>query len=176
MKIIIEYFVCFVFCFLCCDVSSQNIKKHNELQLLEITNTDFCQILDSVISFELKCDYYRDSLFFVIDVKQSESRDTSLIQIESLDDMSIAQKLDPSGYVYYNNHLFIVFDKSLDNIFAKTTKTKKFKYLDYDPYYHGDNENIILNVLDDSFTIWVFAYINDIFIFESKSGSCVNSN
>ena len=172
MKVNLLYSICFIFCLNSCSVSSQHMIKTNELTLLSIADTNLCTILDSVISFEKKCEYYNDTLCFTIDVRQVKN--IYELQIGSANDMdNVLNYFKPIfGYLYYQNHLFIIYDISSKKFFSKTKKIKEFKYTKYDTS-HQDGDTIKLyNIIDDTFTYWTYFYINSKFVFQDRSSSC----
>jgi hypothetical protein len=153
-------------------VSSQHISKNSELTLLSIKNSELYSILDSIISFEKNCGYYSDSLFFTINLRQIKGDSLHVLNIQSNNNMKTAIILAPDGYLYYKEHLFMVYGADNEVFFSKTNKKRKFKYVEYSPNHKKDNVVTVIDILDDSFTIWVYWYIKDHFIFKDKAGSC----
>lgn len=140
--------------------------------MLSIADTSLIPILDSAICFEKKCKYYNDSLFFTIDVRQKQ--DVYELQIESSNNMNSAQDyFEPIlGYLYYNNHLFLVYNQVSEKFFSMTEETKEFKYIKYDESYQSGDTLILYHIIDDSHTSWNYYYINNKFVLNGKTSSC----
>ena len=75
-------------------------------------------------------------------------------------------------YLYYQNHLFIIYDLASKKFFYKTEETKKFKYTKYDTSYQKGDTITLYHVIDDSFSYWTYWYINDKFVFQDRSSFC----
>lgn len=161
-----------IFCFCNCSLSSQPIVKSNILTMLSIADTSLIPILDSAISFEKKCTYYNDSLFFTIDVNQKQ--DVFELQIESSSNINRAQNyFEPIlGYLYFKNHLFFVYNQVSKKFFSVLEETKEFKYVKYDESYQSEDTLILYHIIDDSHTYWNYYYINNKFVFDGKSSFC----
>jgi hypothetical protein len=95
-----------------------------------------------------------------------------MLNIQSNNNMKTAINLDPDGYLYYKEHLFMVYGSDNEVFFSKTNKKRRFKYVEYSPSLKKDNFVTVIDILDDSFTIWVYWYVRDHFIFKDRSGSC----
>ncbi|HOB78194.1 MAG TPA: hypothetical protein PKI65_06850, partial [Bacteroidales bacterium] len=90
--------------------------------------------------------------------------------------------LDPYGFFYYKNHMFIVDGDSLEELFSICGQKVSFKYLEKDLDYiieqntkrkYDKNKILELDfIIDDSFSQWSYIYINGEFIFEGKSSFC----
>ncbi len=171
MKFSVVYML-LILCFNSCSVSSQHTVKTKELLGLSIIDTSLNTILDSVVSFEKNCDYYNDSLFFTVDVRKI--KDVYELQIESSNNINNAlDYFEPIlGYLYYKSHLFIIYNPVSERFFKRTEETKKFKYIKYDKTYQEEDSLTLYHIIDDSFTIWNYWYINGNFVFKGRSSSC----
>lgn len=159
----------FIFCFCGFSVFAQHMEKYNELTRLKIADKDICPILDSIVSHEKECEYYSDSLMFSIHIRNSENK--FFISIESIMDSNIVQGLNPYGYFYFKDHLMFVDGETCQELFLKTKETKLFQYIDYDPAYQ-EKEEVIQVYTDDSYSQWLYWYINGKLTLEDKSSSC----
>lgn len=90
--------------------------------MLSIADTSLNSIFDSVVCFEKNCDYYTDSLFFTIKLKQIKSDSLFALNIQSNNNMRTAINLDPDGYLYYKEHLFMVYGSDNGVFFLKQIK------------------------------------------------------
>ncbi len=161
-----------IFWFYSCSVFSQHVVKTSKLPILLITDTCLNSVLDSVVNFEKSCDYYNDSLFFTVDVRVI--KEVYELQIGSSNNINEAlDYFEPIyGCLYYENHLFIIYNPASDKFFKRTEKTKKFKYIKYDKSYQKGDTLTLYYILDDSYTYWNYWYINNKFVFEGRSSSC----
>lgn len=165
MNFYLKYFTLIILALTGINLFSQS-KKCNKLQLLEVIDTGLYKVLDKVIDFEKGCIYYNSDLLFEIAI-QSQNDSIFQITISSFGDKKYDLTRD-FGCFTFRHHLFFVTNsrsKSDTEILFKNTK----------------NEHIIkltkakkgrLLILDDSYTIWSFLYINGVFIFDSKGSSC----
>lgn len=150
---------------------SQHIKKQNELVHLTFVNKDICTILDSIVIAEKKCEYYNKRLIFSISIRKIDNAYS--IIIESMGDSNIAYGSSEYGYFYYQNHLMLVDGDTCESVFSKTKEKKKFKYIQYDPFYQEKgNPMKVYYFSDDSFSQWSFWFTDNKFKFESKSSFC----
>ncbi|MDN5356807.1 MAG: hypothetical protein PWQ43_1751, partial [Rikenellaceae bacterium] len=134
-------------------------------------------ILDSIILHEKKCNYYDCNLLFSFDIQKFEDN-YILIVIESNNSIDLLLSLDPYGFFYYKNHMFIVDGDRLEELFSICGQKVSFKYLEEDLDYilkRTDDKNIITEIYfitDDSFSQWSYLYLNGEFIFDGKSSFC----
>jgi len=149
---------------------SYSQKKNEEciLPQLTFTNHDLSLILDSVIRFEQKCEYYNDSLTFSLDVRymnrnilQNNYHNDTVILITSIDDISITLGLDPVGFFKYDKHFVFVWGSLSDVLFRKSDYNRKFFF---------KKPEIIMN--DDRFSMWLYQYNNGNLIFKHKGTFC----
>lgn len=163
-----------IFCFYSSTVFSQHSRETCDLHLLSITDTPLISILDSITSFEKKCDYYNDSLFFTVNVRKiNDTNDIYELYVASSNDINGTLDFDPVlGYFYYKNHLFLVYRNVSEKFFKQTETVKSFTYTKYDDSYQKGDTLILYYIIDDSFTNWVYWYVKDKFIFKDRSSSC----
>ena len=159
------------------NVFSQYVEKQIDLYHLSFENKNLTTILDSIILHEKKCNYYDCNLLFSFDIQKFEDNDI-LIVIESNNSIDLLLSLDPYGFFYYKNHMFIMFGDSLEELFSICGQKVSFKYLEEDLDYilkRTDDKNIITEIyfiIDDSFSQWSYLYLDGEFIFEGKSSFC----
>ncbi len=158
------------------NVFAQYIEKQIDLYHLSFENKNLTTILDSIILHEKKCNYYDCNLLFSFDIQKFEDNDI-LIVIESNNSIDLLLGLDPYGFFYYENHMFIVDGDSLEELFSICGQKVSFKYLEKDLDYilkRKDDKKIITEIfiIDDSFSQWSYQYLNGEFIFDGKSSFC----
>lgn len=163
----------FVFCLISLNMVAQHKEKQIELFHLNIKEESLSTILDDIILNEKKCCYYDCGLLLSISIKKLE--DNFLISIESQKDINVLLPLRSYGYLYHQNHLFILQGDRCDDIFSTCGETRAFKYLDYNqPDFQpkGEDKKTIYIFNDDSFSQWHYWYVNAKFVLEEKSTYC----
>ena len=158
------------------NVFAQYIEKQIDLYHLSFENNNLTTILDSIILHEKKCNYYDCNLLFSFRIQKFEDNDI-LIVIQSNNSIDLLLGIDPYGFFYYKNHMFIVFGDSLQELFSICGQKVSFKYLEEDLDYilkRKDDKKIITEIfiIDDSFSQWSYQYLNGEFIFDGKSSFC----
>ncbi|MFY9418336.1 MAG: hypothetical protein WAP17_04540 [Bacteroidales bacterium] len=177
MKNVLKFFITLILCINSVNVFAQYIEKQIDLYHLSLENKNIPTILDSIILHEKKCNYYDCNLLFSFDIQKFEDNDI-LIVIESNNSIDLLLGLDPYGFFYYENHMFIVDGDSLEELFSICGQKVSFKYLEKDLDYilkRKDDKNIITElyfIIDDSFSQWAYQYLNGEFIFYGKSSFC----
>jgi len=177
MNKVLKYFITLMLCINSVNVYSQYVEKQIDLYHLSFENKNLTTILDSIILHEKKCNYYDCNLLFSFDIQKFEDNDI-LIVIESNNSIDLLLGLDPYGFFYYENHMFIVDGDSLEELFSICGQKVSFKYLEEDLDYilkRTDDKNIITEIyfiIDDSFSQWSYLYLDGEFIFEGKSSFC----
>ena len=177
MKKVLKFFITLMLCINSVNVFAQYIEKQIDLYHLSFENKNLTTILDSIILHEKKCNYYDCNLLFSFDIQKFEDNDI-LIVIESNNSIDLLLGLDPYGFFYYENHMFIMFGDSLEELFSICGQKVSFKYLEEDLDYilkRTDDKNIITEIyfiIDDSFSQWSYLYLDGEFIFEGKSSFC----
>ncbi|MDD3629763.1 MAG: hypothetical protein PHF55_01865 [Bacteroidales bacterium] len=177
MKKVLKYFITLMLCINSVNVFSQYIEKQIDLYHLSFENNNITTILDSIILHEKKCNYYDCNLLFSFDIQKFEDN-YILIVIESNNSIDLLLSLDPYGFFYYKNHMFIVDGDRLEELFSICGQKVSFKYLEEDLDYilkRTDDKNIITEIYfitDDSFSQWSYLYLNGEFIFDGKSSFC----
>ncbi|MPM94386.1 hypothetical protein SDC9_141532 [bioreactor metagenome] len=126
-------------------------------------------VLDSIIDFEAQCDYYSPNLVYSIGLK-CEGKDTINIQIGSLG-YDIMKSKAHLGCFVYRGHLFVVSGRYLDKVlFYKTDERKIIEYYKSKGNIGNNQRNkIILDIIeDDSFSFWIYKYINGNMVFLNR--------
>ncbi|MFV0291231.1 MAG: hypothetical protein ACK5IJ_10135 [Mangrovibacterium sp.] len=155
----------FLLCLSNANTLAQQKEEQIELLHLSVEEESFSLILDSIIMHEKACDYYDCELLFSVDIRTYE--DKFLISIASQKDSNILLGLNPYGYFYYQNYLFIVDGEQCEYILSTYGTKKTFKYINYS---HLDSqpkkgEKIMIYIYnDDSFSQWHYCYTNSKFI------------
>ncbi|HPU46985.1 MAG TPA: hypothetical protein PLQ91_05130 [Bacteroidales bacterium] len=177
MNKVLKYFITLMLCINSVNVFSQYVEKQIDLYHLSFENKNLTTILDSIILHEKKCNYYDCNLLFSFRIQKFEDNDI-LIVIQSNNSIDLLLGLDPYGFFYYENHMFIVDGDSLEELFSICGQKVSFKYLEEDLDYilkRTDDKNIITEIyfiIDDSFSQWSYLYLDGEFIFEGKSSFC----
>jgi hypothetical protein len=160
-----------IFIALCFSLNTLAEKKSAKdcLSLLQIKNEKLTIILDSIINHEMTCDYYRPDLIFSIHLQVIDGNKT--LQIESIGFEKVRIG-DEQGYFEYREHLFFVSGAYLEEtLFVKTDKKKSFTY--YQPYNCEESNELILDIIeDDSFSFWIYEYIDCDFVFQEIHTYC----
>jgi hypothetical protein len=141
------------------------------LSLLQIKNEKLTIILDSIINHEMTCDYYSPGLILSIHLQVIDG--TNIVQIETIG-LEIFRIGDEKGYFEHRDHLFLVSGAYLDeSLFVKTDKKKSITYFQPNNNDSVESDKLILDIIeDDSFSFWVFEYINGDFIFQEIHTYC----
>ncbi len=177
MNKVLKYFITLMLCINSVNVFSQYVEKQIDLYHLSFENKNLTTILDSIILHEKKCNYYDCNLLFSFRIQKFEGN-YILIVIQSNNSIDLLLSLDPYGFFYYKNHMFIMFGDSLEELFSICGQKVSFKYLEEDLDYilkRTDDKNIITEIyfiIDDSFSQWSYLYLDGEFIFEGKSSFC----
>jgi hypothetical protein len=148
---------------------------------LSFENKNLTTILYRIIIHEKKFNYNDCNLLFSFRIQEFEDNYISIV-IESNNSIDLLLGLDPYGFFYYKNHMFIVVGDSLEELFSICGQKVSFKYLEEDLDYIIEqntkrkyDKNTIIElyfIIDDSFSQWSYIYINGEFIFEGKSSFC----
>lgn len=155
---------------------AQQKEKQIELLHLSIEEENFLSILDSILIHEKACDYYDCELLFSINIRKS--KEAIFLSITSETDRNILLGLNPYGFFYHHNHLFVVQGEQCEDIFSTCGTKRPFKYKDYShpDFQSKKGEKVtIYDFTDDSFSQWHYWYVNRKFVLEEKSTSCNGS-
>lgn len=154
-----------------CSMGSFPQNNKDTLDVLSIENQDLAKIFDKVIHHEKKCDYYNDSLFFSVHLQEKEG--SLNVQIEPIGNRKI-QLGNEKGCIEHQGHLFFVEGKNLDStLFSITGKSKNIIYYKSENLIDSKTGEAILDVIeDDSFSIWVYRYVNQSFVLENHHTFC----
>lgn len=129
------------------------------MPIVKVKDSTLLLIIDSLIDFEKRCEYYKPDLKFSVFLHMD-----STVTIESMDDR-IYEGEPNKGCFTYHGHLFIVGGKKLnENLFTKTGKKKIITY------YKPSNKD--LSPEDDSYTMWVYKYMKGKFTLVGRHTFC----
>lgn len=151
-----------IFCFI--DVMGQNhYVVQKRIKRLELINNEFCEILDSLVREERKCEEYHESklLWSVYFAKYNKKdyKDIDIIYVTLFSRFN--KKGKPMGYFEVNGDAFILFGEYIHpDFFIKTNESKTFKTI-----------NFALPYLEDHAT-WIYGYKKRK-IFKVKAYPCV---
>jgi hypothetical protein len=160
-------FICFLFWGMTANIFAQGEPSKNYLNQLLIENEELTFIVDSILNYEKNCDYYSSDLLYAIHIHGQGGFSTLTIGAVGFKTIEIGNEL---GYFNHRSHVFIVYGYCLDNtLFSKSGKKKTFNY--FKPN-NRDNEMIIYNIEDDSFSFWIYKYIQGDFVFQGLHTHC----
>lgn len=129
------------------------------LSVVEIKDSTFITIIDSLIDFEKRCDYYKPDLLFSVFLHMD-----STVQVGAMEGR-ISEGAPNLGCFTYRGHLFVVGGRELNkDIFAVTDKKKTITY------YEPSEKDVFQE--DDSYTYWYYKYINGRFTLKSRHTFC----
>ena len=139
-----------------------------------LNNKELSLILDSILLHEKKCSYYSKSLLFSVNI---QCVSTTEFIIESFGENALHLP-NEYGCFIYKEHLFFILsneDKINEEFFIPTVKSKLIKFNQSlygwcekeDTVFFGKNLST-----DDSYSMWIYEYINNKFIFVDKSTLC----
>ena len=136
---------------LCLSVTAQEYYGNyyiGHLNVVEVEDSTLTTIIDSLISFEKQCKYFKPNLNFSIFLHSD-----SFVAIESMNHKIVESAVN-LGCFKYRGHLFVVGGRELNiNIFAFTDRKIEITY------YEPTDKDIFQE--DDSYTAWHYKYIND---------------
>jgi hypothetical protein len=144
------------------------IQEEIEIPLLVIKHPELHEILDSLISFEKKCDYYNEELLFVIRIFEHEGE----LRIH-LSSYGLPPKLYHSneiGVVIREYHSFIVRGEFIDDLFDATDEVRKVNFYIPDKLTSEEFEDILEESV--KYTTWYYKYIDNNFISDGKYSLC----
>ena len=134
-------------------------KKDNQvdyLNILQIKNENLLPILNSIVKHEKSCVYYTPELIFEIHIQKHNNFIVEL-QIRAIG--SVVEKSDMhKGCFEFEGHLFLVCGKKYNTIFKKTNKKRTISCVTL------KNGEVLEE--DNTFSIWVYHYTNEDFIFK----------
>jgi len=170
-QISIKTFLKISFIFLCVinmQCNTNTIEEEIEMPVLNIKHPELHEILDSLISFEKKCDYYNDELLFVIRIFEHEGE----LRIH-LSSYGLPPKLYHSneiGVVVREYHSFIVRGEHIDDLFDATDEVRKVNFYIPEKLTSEEYEDILEESV--KYTTWYYKYIDNNFISDGKFNFC----
>lgn len=141
---------------------SLQVKDSNifELTYLEVKNEQIFQILDTVIEFEKKCDYYDEDIFFVIR-KEEHSPYPNSYRFGA--DLYLHASLELNkieGFFFHKNHLVLV--KTVDTSLYSRHMTMQFFSEELRTEFFPDDRG----------SSWIYSYENNHFTFKKLFTYC----
>ena len=133
---------------------SQDFNTSDSLPVLKIANEQLLVILDSLIEYDKRCDFYDSNLVYIVHIQPTEY--TTLIQFTS--SHKLIKTGNETGCLAKKGHFIVVRGISDDTHFEKTRCKKIFNY--YQPSDGIDsNGTVIIDIYeDDSYTQWDYKY------------------
>jgi hypothetical protein len=154
-------------------VYSQPREKKRYLPEAKIEREDFILLMDSVVCFEKKCDYYTDSIPFMITfIVNPDDSSMYMIEIGSSDRIDDCFSIDdnlPIAFYRIKNHVCLLYNELPEFIFSIANEKTEFVYKDYFEFYR--NSDAIMWV-DDGFTGWRYYFYDNEFHFDGKYTFC----
>lgn len=140
---------------LCLSLRLKAVSRMAYLEVLEVKNKKLLPILDSIIKHEQQCVYYTPKLIFnIYSRKLNDSIDE--VQIGAMGSILTRLELDEKCFEYAG-HLFLV-EGCENSLFTNTNKKKKISY-------YIETNDVVINYDDDTYSFWIYNYINDRFFF-----------
>ncbi|WP_321438171.1 hypothetical protein [uncultured Bacteroides sp.] len=165
MKIVIKLLtLLFIFqVSLSVQASGKWVNKKKTLPMLECTNRDLLNIIDSIFIQDRYCPYYSDSLWLSIMILHYPNRNEDLqltfeTGLESKKNIFFAIK--PIGYFKMAKHICFIYFNMPESLFSMTKKKHIFYYKEYAPPKRLKKGEIplIISSDDDSFSNWIYDF------------------
>lgn len=103
-------------------------EKSIEVPVIKNKNEQFIILMANVINFEKQCDYYNDSLCFLIFVHENAKGDSIFIYIEVKDKTDFDFDFIPVGFFQQQNHNCFVYENLTEILFEPVRKNQLFVY------------------------------------------------
>jgi len=140
------------------------------LDSLEIKNMEMMIIIDSIITNERKCDYYSNNLSFGISI--FKYGDTIQFSISSDINKDIFLRDSPLGYFCFNGHLFFIKGSISTDLLSYSSSKRDFTYKKRSLPKSKGHTTVIPFFEDDRFTMYVYLFTNNHFLYDSGSPPC----
>jgi hypothetical protein len=149
-------FVMIIFIFISLDTFSQGwkwIEDTKELRMIECTDRELIDIIDSIFTKEEVYNYYADSLVLSIVITKNN------IWFKTSYDRTILFENSPLGYFYKDKHLCLVYH-DIGEKFRETEEKKIFYYKKfiYDTTKRKDKIPNVMNEDGEYFSCWIYRY------------------
>jgi hypothetical protein len=159
-------------------ITSCSFSQTRSYPLWKVNSDNFALLLDSIIDFEKKCDYYEPLLQFsysetinnygIIDI-QIASTDCSINNLKIIKKSNFSVILENNLNCFiYNNHIFL-FDLETDKMLTKNfiTNTDNIVLATF-----SCKSDYIGLIEDDRFSYWLYSYIDKKITFLGRSSVC----
>ncbi len=165
MKILIKLLALFFIFHLSLSVQASErwVNKNKILPMLECTNRDLLNIIDSIFIQDKYCQYYSDSLWLSIRILHyPERNETFQLTFETgpQSQKSVFLAINPIGYFNMAKHICFVYLDIPKSLFSITKKKHIFYYKEYLPPKKLKKGEIplIISSDDDSFSNWIYDF------------------
>jgi len=138
----------------------------DSLELFQVKSDDLLLILDSIIKYEKQCVYYTPKLLFCIHPRIINDT-IVIVQIGSFGTILTKSEMY-KGCLEFEGHLFFVWGNEYGSILKNTKKKEPIYY-----YECKDDEIVVFE--DDTYSIWIYYYYNENFIFIKRWDNYCNS-
>jgi hypothetical protein len=156
-----------IFIAFCTSLNADNDPRVDYLNVLRINNEELLPILDGIIKHERGCVYYTAKLYFSIRSRTVKDTITEF-QIGAFGSIlaDFGNNEYYKGCFEHNGHWFFVEGQELnESIFIKTNQKESFAF--YKPEGITSDGKIILRIIeDDTFSFWIYHYIDAEFTFK----------
>jgi hypothetical protein len=143
----------------------------DSLSVVYIKNENLLPILDGFIEHEQSCDYYNSKLLF--EIHSQTIYDTTIIQVESIGYEKNRVGDELGGFVYRGHFFFVTGMYLEETIFTLTYKKKLCEYYQYEDDYNHEEKTLLIEIIDDdSFSFYVYYYMENEFHFKELHTYC----
>jgi hypothetical protein len=179
IKVLLTLFLLIIGIFGYCQTKTEKI----ELTKYQVRDTNLINIIDKFLQSEKICDYYSDSLKISIDICDLNGKiDSPCIDSDTLS-ISISSTmfdnvlfLNAIGYFFYQGHLFSICNVATEKLFVSTDSIMEFNYtkISYNKKTESSTSIPLIQLDDDSWTMWIYKFISGKLILESQMPNCPN--
>jgi hypothetical protein len=142
--------------------------QEREMSILEVIHPELQQILTSYIEHEKRCSYYSDELIFHLLFYEYEN--VIEVHISSSNIYPIVYQSNEYGVLLHHHHLIIVQGIYVNDLFNDTDKTRILKFYNSDRMTWEELYDLADD--DESYTFWVYKYVNNEFVLYGKQSFC----
>jgi hypothetical protein len=130
---------------------SKSIKEIVLLNVLSIKDSTLIPILDTIISTEMKREYYQSNMLFSIHFNQD-----STIIIQAID---VPYKINECGVILHKDTYFFVSGNIFDErVLCKSKKIEKYEFYKNSSYIDKKGRLVYIISHDDGFSKWQYKY------------------
>jgi hypothetical protein len=173
MKKRILYILLAIIAVSCMSLSPDNEYQTSYIDIVRVKNKKLLYILNSILVYEKKCDYYKPGLRFNI-LSRMINDSIYEFSIGAFDSSLIEGGEEHyKGYFRHGGHDFFVQGEELnESVFTKTRRKKEFVF--YPAWETMSDGRLLLRLISDhTYSGWTYHYINGKFFLDSMDeGFC----